>query len=101
MCLAALDFDVPWKQQDKVRLGNLYTLVSVCLIEHATLTTIRQIREKIPRFCRFANNWAGELVVQDIFNHKRTHMLKLERKKKTPGTPRAGEKGGGKYNNNS
>ncbi|KAF8601854.1 hypothetical protein BDV93DRAFT_558030 [Ceratobasidium sp. AG-I] len=47
MWLAALDFDISWKQQD-------------------------MIRERIPRFCRFANNWAAELLVQDIFNHRRT-----------------------------
>ncbi|KAF8596501.1 hypothetical protein BDV93DRAFT_571895 [Ceratobasidium sp. AG-I] len=64
MCMATLDFDIPWKQQD-------------------------MIRERIPRFCRFANNWAAELVVQDIFNLKRTHLLKLERQKKNPETGRA------------
>ncbi|KAF8600274.1 hypothetical protein BDV93DRAFT_546472 [Ceratobasidium sp. AG-I] len=73
MCMAALDFDIPWKQQDIVRLGNLFAL----------------IRERIPRFCRFANSWASELVVQDVFNHKRTHQLKLQRQKKNLETSRA------------
>ncbi|KAF8593368.1 hypothetical protein BDV93DRAFT_238362 [Ceratobasidium sp. AG-I] len=82
MCMAALDFDIPWKQQDMVRLGNLITF----------------IRERIPRFCRFANNWAAELVVQDIFNHKRTHLLKLERENKTPDTRRAPKNRKGKCN---
>ncbi|KAF8594092.1 hypothetical protein BDV93DRAFT_516052 [Ceratobasidium sp. AG-I] len=69
MCMVALDFSVSWKQQDK-------------------------IWERIPRFRRLANNWAGEPVVQDIFNHRRTHMLKLERENKN----RTTEKHNGKYN---
>ncbi|KAF8601797.1 hypothetical protein BDV93DRAFT_227989 [Ceratobasidium sp. AG-I] len=83
MCLAALDFSVPWRQQDKIRLGNLYAL----------------IRERIPRFCRFANNWAGELVVQDIFNHRRTHLLKLERESKNSDPCRATQTRNGKHKN--
>ncbi|KAF8599802.1 hypothetical protein BDV93DRAFT_559949 [Ceratobasidium sp. AG-I] len=58
-------------------------------------STGKPIWERIPRFRRFANNWAGELVVQDVFNHRHTHMLKLERESKTPGKCRPADEHSG------
>ncbi|KAG9086638.1 hypothetical protein FS749_003507 [Ceratobasidium sp. UAMH 11750] len=63
ICMAALDFGESWSRQDPVRLGNLYSLMI----------------ERIPEFRRFTNNWAAELMVQDIFNHRRTYMVKKQK----------------------
>ncbi|QRV80886.1 hypothetical protein RhiJN_08901 [Ceratobasidium sp. AG-Ba] len=56
MAMAALNLDEPWKHQNKTRLGNLYEL----------------ILQRIPEFGRFLNNWAAEIIVRDVFNHRRT-----------------------------
>ncbi|KAG8693191.1 hypothetical protein FRC09_010673, partial [Ceratobasidium sp. 395] len=61
-CLAGLDLSVPWKRQNKTRRGNLYQLAW----------------ERIPELQRFENNWAAELIVQDIFNHRRTYANKRQ-----------------------
>ncbi|KAG8782948.1 hypothetical protein FRC12_020285 [Ceratobasidium sp. 428] len=61
-CLAGLDLGFPWKKQNKTRRGNLYQLAW----------------ERIPELQRFENNWAAELIVQDIFNHRRTYANKRQ-----------------------
>ncbi|KAG9123783.1 hypothetical protein FRC07_013976 [Ceratobasidium sp. 392] len=57
---ANLDLKLPWKHQDKSKLALLY--------------------DAVPELDQFINNWGAEYLVQEIFNHRRSHMLARERR---------------------
>ncbi|KAG8727921.1 hypothetical protein FRC10_005465 [Ceratobasidium sp. 414] len=66
-----LDFSLPWKLQDKTQLGTLYSLV----------------RNRVPEHNNFANNWGAEYLVQETFNHRRSHRLSLVKRRDRPAVP--------------
>ncbi|KAG9091177.1 hypothetical protein FRC06_000679, partial [Ceratobasidium sp. 370] len=68
-----LNLGLPWKQQDKTTLASLYTMVRKCT----------------PELNKFTNNWGMEYLVQEIFNHRRSHWLALQKRQQLTATPHA------------
>ncbi|KAG9096124.1 hypothetical protein FRC06_009006 [Ceratobasidium sp. 370] len=68
-----LNLGLPWKQQDKTTLASLYAMV----------------RKRTPELNKFANNWGAEYLVQETFNHRRSHWLALQKRRQLTATPRA------------
>ncbi|KAG9092480.1 hypothetical protein FRC06_011907, partial [Ceratobasidium sp. 370] len=65
-----LDIQTPWKGQDKTCLAILCDTV----------------RRNNAEFARFSHNWAAEYLVQEAFNHRRSHWLALRKDELTSGS---------------
>lgn len=63
MIRAGINIAEPWKHQDKSQLGLLYGM----------------IRKRVPELRPFTNNWGAEYLVQETFNHRRSHRLHMHR----------------------
>ncbi|KAG8791631.1 hypothetical protein FRC12_008603 [Ceratobasidium sp. 428] len=60
---AGLDVSRVWLKQEKATVAKLFNL----------------LRQRCPELKRFAHNWAAEFLVQETFDHRRSHWLHLRK----------------------
>ncbi|KAG8772789.1 hypothetical protein FRC12_002884 [Ceratobasidium sp. 428] len=63
---AGLDIGLTWTEQEKTAVGK------VCKV----------VQKRLPELQRFKFNWAGEYLVKEAFDHRRTHQRALEKEGK-------------------